>query len=264
MAAAGYSTTELKRKRIFDERDSIDRENTRNFKRSSTGDSLTYIRKSSGYLPTFSQPLTPDDSSDDESMDCDGEAWRHRILLDNDVNRLSSSSISSVRVNVDDFDDDMDMNLSPIMFLTHKRPDMIMTPPRIPCSSAQSDERIPTPTASKFNQSETSIRNSFARHQMPRHTNLSPVMYEENGLPSPVASPDIETQMVMDSASDEFRGLRVECDGYVEHIDGEIGTSDIMSPRKSGKMARLHMGYRTDCEKCIQRVPGHYSHIIWS
>ncbi|KAJ9651605.1 hypothetical protein H2198_009108 [Neophaeococcomyces mojaviensis] len=31
-----------------------------------------------------------------------------------------------------------------------------------------------------------------------------------------------------------------------------------------GRTARLHMGYRADCEKCIARVPGHYSHIIWS
>lgn len=32
----------------------------------------------------------------------------------------------------------------------------------------------------------------------------------------------------------------------------------------AGRTARLHMGYRTDCEKCVARVPGHYSHIIWS
>lgn len=32
----------------------------------------------------------------------------------------------------------------------------------------------------------------------------------------------------------------------------------------SGRTARLHMGYRADCEKCVKRVHGHYSHIIWS
>lgn len=31
-----------------------------------------------------------------------------------------------------------------------------------------------------------------------------------------------------------------------------------------GRTARLHMGYKADCEKCVARVPGHYSHIIWS
>lgn len=32
----------------------------------------------------------------------------------------------------------------------------------------------------------------------------------------------------------------------------------------TGRTARLHMGFRADCEKCIARVPGHYSHILWS
>lgn len=34
--------------------------------------------------------------------------------------------------------------------------------------------------------------------------------------------------------------------------------------QSSGRVAKLHMGFRADCEKCIARVPGHYSHIIWS
>ena len=34
--------------------------------------------------------------------------------------------------------------------------------------------------------------------------------------------------------------------------------------QSSGRTARLHMGFRADCEKCIARVPGHYSHIFWT
>lgn len=34
--------------------------------------------------------------------------------------------------------------------------------------------------------------------------------------------------------------------------------------QSNGRTARLHMGFRADCEKCIARVPGHYSHIFWS
>lgn len=34
--------------------------------------------------------------------------------------------------------------------------------------------------------------------------------------------------------------------------------------QSSGRVAKLHMGFKADCEKCIARVPGHYSHIIWS
>lgn len=32
----------------------------------------------------------------------------------------------------------------------------------------------------------------------------------------------------------------------------------------TGRTGRLHMGFRADCEKCVARVPGHYSHILWS
>lgn len=32
----------------------------------------------------------------------------------------------------------------------------------------------------------------------------------------------------------------------------------------NARTARLHMGFRADCEKCVDRVPGHYSHIFWS
>lgn len=34
--------------------------------------------------------------------------------------------------------------------------------------------------------------------------------------------------------------------------------------QSTGRVAKLHMGFKADCEKCIARVPGHYSHIIWS
>ena len=34
--------------------------------------------------------------------------------------------------------------------------------------------------------------------------------------------------------------------------------------QSSGRVAKLHMGFKADCEKCIARVPGHYSHIMWS
>lgn len=34
--------------------------------------------------------------------------------------------------------------------------------------------------------------------------------------------------------------------------------------QSSARTAKLHMGFKADCEKCIARVPGHYSHIIWS
>lgn len=41
-----------------------------------------------------------------------------------------------------------------------------------------------------------------------------------------------------------------------------MGTAEEVAP-SSGVMKRsFSMGYRADCEKCRQRVPGHFSHII--
>lgn len=34
--------------------------------------------------------------------------------------------------------------------------------------------------------------------------------------------------------------------------------------QSSARTAKLHMGFKADCEKCVGRVPGHYSHIIWT
>lgn len=35
-----------------------------------------------------------------------------------------------------------------------------------------------------------------------------------------------------------------------------------MSPAKGGGGWKVTMGYRPDCEKCQQHVPGHYSHVV--
>ena len=31
-----------------------------------------------------------------------------------------------------------------------------------------------------------------------------------------------------------------------------------------GRGWKITMGYRSDCEKCLQRVPGHYTHVVYS
>lgn len=52
--------------------------------------------------------------------------------------------------------------------------------------------------------------------------------------------------------------------------DTETQSKDMMTQAQqnlthnSGRTARLHMGYRADCEKCVARLPGHYSHILWT
>ena len=58
-------------------------------------------------------------------------------------------------------------------------------------------------------------------------------------------------------------GLRMSTMDNVQAIDYGY-TSQQSQSQGNGRTAKLHMGFRADCEKCIARVPGHYSHIIWS
>ncbi|KAH7356271.1 hypothetical protein BKA66DRAFT_252490 [Pyrenochaeta sp. MPI-SDFR-AT-0127] len=56
-----------------------------------------------------------------------------------------------------------------------------------------------------------------------------------------------------------------------DYMETEIATTSLAAPptprgrKRSGAltgMGRFSMGYREDCEKCRQRVPGHYSHFL--
>lgn len=100
-------------------------------------------------------------------------------------------------------------------------------------------------------------------------------MAEDQCLPSPAESDcpdmitDAETTMRMEHASSGFGALTVACDDD-EMMDDQHEQENIENTNparnmreKHGRNARLHMGFRADCEKCQQRVPGHYSHIIW-
>ncbi|KAK2731748.1 hypothetical protein FQN57_003183 [Myotisia sp. PD_48] len=50
-----------------------------------------------------------------------------------------------------------------------------------------------------------------------------------------------------------------------ETKQSEVGAhSSIPVTSKPRKKATLAMGFRADCEKCQRRVPGHYSHIVYS
>jgi len=74
------------------------------------------------------------------------------------------------------------------------------------------------------------------------------------------------------SPSPRARGLGLDGTSSVRPDDMRMST--ISDSQRDGaqdnrnhynaRTARLHMGFRADCEKCVARVPGHYSHIFWS
>ena len=127
------------------------------------------------------------------------------------------------------------------------------------------------------------------------HNVLSPMMSEDGEseadwwkrrrLPSPAESPNMSAQRmdtddltspgVMDALS--FHNIRT----HNSEMDQDHASSPPLSSTSRGskghamferrsdtsfeapRKGKLVMGFRTDCEKCQKRVPGHYSHIVW-
>ena len=107
-----------------------------------------------------------------------------------------------------------------------------------------------------------------------------------DGLPSPTEDyvpqiHDPDAMMIYDQTSDSMSGLRVDDEMEAvqmrdDRMEYGLGLDGSMSQGSStphahsrqtsqaGRTARLHMGYLIGCEKCAQKVPGHYSHILWS
>ena len=209
---------------------------------------------SRSFTPSF---LTPVDSDDDlpfnsiEGLESDSRRRR------SSSHNSSDSSSSSIHAVVGDTDK-MDLFLSPPregaphspFSLTRPlgRPRSngmlgpIQTPHGMGMQAPSLSERAPTPIQQRFPDSDMEMSDSF-----PSRTVLSPML---NGdLPSPGEEAD---HMMSDLSF--FNDTR--------HLSSSEPSRTTDNP--SSRQARLHMGYRADCEKCRQHVPGHYTHILWS
>ena len=159
-----------------------------------------------------------------------------------------------------------------------------------------------TSTDVNMDTSEASLTNFIhpcgARSQFrSNHNTLSPMMSEENEsdaggdwwararLPSPAQSPVLLSQrmetdeLAMDALSFEniaCHNMQMEAD-TIDSDDNAAadsrkrsGPQAFLMARRPGegqtgeaKRGKLVMGYRADCDKCVKRLPRHYSHIIW-
>lgn len=215
----------------------------------------------------------------------------------------SESSASSVKVHISDQDEDQDMEMMPSSptrpRIGRARSNDILPsalrsarPHLLSAGSAQyvTSDRIPTPIHSHF---DTRINDlpSAPRHQFPPlRTNLSPMMEQDGftplcGLPTPGTdtmepSHGQDEMMSFERTSSSMSDLRVRDEDDMmddvhivddEHYGQDLGPGGHSSqggPRwreeANGRTARLHMGYMPGCAKCAQKVPGHYSHILWS
>lgn len=118
--------------------------------------------------------------------------------------------------------------------------------------------------------SELSVRSSDqqAQPELPsRHCNQ---------LSSPIRDRTSQTSWALQHAQGQpHQGLGLNSPGEGQEINTTHeeqmtamqhgnGHGHTRHQSSTGRTARLHMGFRADCEKCIARVPGHYSHILWS
>jgi len=234
------------------------------------------------FTSVYQQPPTPVDTSEDESPGFPSDASHWPIKQNNSSTSLCSqnSKTSSMKVQLRDVAD-VDMELSapspaePRM--GRARSNDIVPPHRDPNFLGVMDtllrDRVPTPINSHFD-SRVSDLPKVPRHQFPPlRTNLSPMFEQESwitrdGLPSPVEDQDMDSAMMIDETNDSMSGLRVS--GSNDSIDATLSSPVYWTPTDGnsspgrGRNARLHMGFLNGCEKCIQKVPGHYSHILRS
>lgn len=106
--------------------------------------------------------------------------------------------------------------------------------------------------------------------------NSQEIVDDGNGgrrMPSPISEdediPNTPTDFTQSQLSRlSFSNANAPDDMDTEHTSPPLGLAAAPTPRgrkRSGALTgvgRFTMGYRDDCEKCRQRVPGHYSHFL--
>jgi len=291
-----------KRKRRLEGADDDDRPTRDTKKRTTASLPIRSSTMSGGWpslsvTPSFSifsssstQPPTPVDTSDDEGVclpDFDGTYFNEMPPL-SDSPSSSGSSASSITTQIgerggdndddDDDDDDDDNDSMDDVVMSSSSPSQprtgrarsndIVWPRRRPSllspMAVVSGDRVPTPISSHFD-SRIADLSSVVRHQYPPlRTNLSPMIEQESwvgrdGLPGPAEDEDVDAMMIVEQTNDTLGGHSVR--GEDEALKAApAGTSS----QEHTRTARLHMGFLNGCDKCIQKVPGHYSHILWT
>jgi hypothetical protein len=236
--------------------------------------------------------LTPVESSDDDIASNDLNFEPSPLPQLNDPNTRSDSTTCSAKVAIGD-DGDMEMADSQPREFSLPRPwqrqrsNDMLAPPNLPylldTQRRPGPERLPTPIYGHFIDSDVNMDMSGASARST--TLLSPLIREEDEpywwrdhcLPSPVDA-FAEIMTPVSQAGGMMSRLDVNTAGsndlsrnkipFPAFSNQEHSAFDDQRERLGGESSapqsrRLTMGFRADCEKCIRRVPGHYSHIVY-
>lgn len=140
-----------------------------------------------------------------------------------------------------------------------------------PPTQTHNGGRIPTPIYGHFVSIETAMETDTAESSQSQQAIDHDLFMRKRRLPSPI-SEDESIDSPTAVAGGMLRKLDMGHEGNT--LAASTGTSTT-PPRtkpcpasrsdngieKKGKIM-LSMGYRADCEKCKNKVPGHYSHFI--
>ncbi|KAI9845043.1 MAG: hypothetical protein M1838_001923 [Thelocarpon superellum] len=167
----------------------------------------------------------------------------------------------------------------------------LYAPPSFILSPPSTQTRLPTPIFGSFFLHPPSARRNRDSNLIAEDPNDPMSKYrnlERRGLPSPISEGDDGLLSPLSGAGTMMGRLGVgTSEALVEEEDGvermevvpDTPTTPTEFPRRGRSRSRradgkdcaegpgegkpvLSMGYRADCEKCIAKVPGHYSHVI--
>lgn len=177
-----------------------------------------------------------------------GQTLTQETSLSGWHNNLQAASSGSQGQDSMDIDEDMDDS-----------PQLLQ--PSYMDPSMRTAGRIPTPITGHFS---PHIR--MNNGGLPIEEATSRLKYDRR-LPSPISEDESSHKFVADMQMDiETQTLRR--DGPKKYSSSKLGVRNMghvptgMGDGFGSNAKKLSMGYKSDCEKCQQRVPGHYMHLV--
>ncbi|OBU00890.2 hypothetical protein VE01_00710 [Pseudogymnoascus verrucosus] len=125
--------------------------------------------------------------------------------------------------------------------------------------------RIPTPITGHFS---SNVRTS--NRGLPIQEATSRLKYDRR-LPSPISEDEFSHKMPTSFMADMQMDVETRTparDSLKRYGSTKLGVRNMghvptgMGDGFGGNAKKLSMGYKSDCEKCQQRVPGHYMHLV--
>lgn len=136
-----------------------------------------------------------------------------------------------------------------------------------PTQAHNNGGRIPTPIYGHFTSIDTAMDTDTAESSQMQQEMDHDLFIRRRRLPSPISedeamdSPTTVAGVMLHRLDMAHETDTVPATDSPRSKPRPVGRGDNNGAEKKGKIT-LAMGYRADCEKCKNRVPGHYSHFI--